>query len=193
MRKSMPSRLFCFEARVRRRPTRASSSSVTSLPSREKRMLSTAIAAHVDVHAADGRDVDVAAQRRESRVELAAEGRTLHEIGRGVWAAAPVARSAAAMRVYIFFMMECGLDVEFQSSVLEQAQADDDLVPVVAESFAGIVFRERHGNPDRDALDDLPAGLRRLRLGNVVRCLVCADSDLERDLRGRKTRGSRSS
>ena len=52
--------------------------------------------------------------------------------------------------------MECGLDVEFQSSVLEQAQADDDLVPVVAESFAGIVFRERHGNPDRDALDDLP-------------------------------------
>ena len=60
------------------------------------------------------------------------------------------------MRVYIFFMMECGLDVEFQSSVLEQAQADDDLVPVVAESFAGIVFRERHGNPDRDALDDLP-------------------------------------
>lgn len=76
------------------------------------------------------------------------------------------------MRVYIFFMMECGLDVEFQSSVLEQAQADDDLVLVVAESFAGIVFRERHGNPDRDALDDLPQVFgEKLRLGNVVRAL----------------------
>ena len=42
------------------------------------------IAAGVDVYAAQTGNVDIAAQRCESRVELAAEGRSLHEVSRRV-------------------------------------------------------------------------------------------------------------
>ena len=39
------------------------------------------VAARADVQGAYARDIDVAAQRGEGRVELAAEGRAFHEIG----------------------------------------------------------------------------------------------------------------
>ena len=42
------------------------------------------VAAYVDIHAAQYGDVHIAAQRRESGVELRSESRTLHEISRGI-------------------------------------------------------------------------------------------------------------
>ena len=67
------------------------------------------------------------------------------------------------MRVYSFFMRWCCLDVEFQTSVLDEIQFDFYLRFLFAlgsgarfETFARIIFLERHRNSDRGIVEQLP-------------------------------------
>ena len=103
------------------------------------------------------------------------------------------------MRVYSFFMRWCCVDVEFQTSVLDEIQFDFYLRFLFAlgsgarfETFARIIFLERHRNSDRGIVEQLPQtlGVKSGILGvlDLVGLLRGVHPDIEfQDCRGRGT------
>ena len=68
----------------------------------------------------------------------------------------------------IFFMCVAGLEVEFQSAALDEAQADYDLL-VGREIRSGEIFIQRDGHDDVRTVDNLPqVAFEKLRSGDCV-------------------------